>query len=95
MARFQRLRDWPSCDQHLKVGLHDPRDAVDPGEVLQFGEVELAGAPCFLEGFERYVEADLVAKLEAVGDGFGHAVDANGGAVIGDGDDALAIGGAA
>src|SRR5436309_633532 len=61
----------------VQIRLHDAADAADSREA---GQIVCAAAVEAREIFQRFngdVDADLVAELEAVGDGLRRAVDAN------------------
>src|SRR5471032_2089379 len=67
-------RDFCSCNP-LKVGAHHICDATNFGEVPEVISAGLLLRSCILECLQRHVEPDLVAVLEAVGDGLGYTVD--------------------
>src|SRR5450830_36234 len=76
-------RGWRSLRHRLQVGLHDSFDTIDLCEMAQFSHGDLAAAPGLSQCLQCHVEANLVAKLEAVGHRLGRAVHTDGGSVVG------------
>src|SRR5659263_183308 len=62
----------------FQVRAHDFFNPANSGTVKEFLHVERLSSPICLESFQGDIEPDLVAMLEAVGDGFFRAVDAEG-----------------
>src|SRR3990172_6647782 len=67
---------YPSCDR-VQVRLHDARHPADAREAGQFGGAAPVTAAEVAKGFDRHVNTDLVAVLEAVGDRFRRRVHAD------------------
>src|SRR2546428_8854963 len=59
----------------LQIGPHHIRDSADLAAAPELIGIAAPGLPIISERFERHVEADLVAELEAVHDRLGRAVD--------------------
>ncbi len=71
---FGRVPKWSRCGSRgdaLKIGAHHVRHAVDDGVAPSVVHRDLAALHAIAQCFERDIEADLVAVLEAIGDGFG------------------------
>src|SRR3972149_4313217 len=58
---------YPSCDR-VQVRLHEARHPANAREAGQFGRAAPVTAAEVAKGFDRHVNTDLVAVLEAVGD---------------------------
>lgn len=68
----------PVCGQHLQVGAHDVRDAIDFRITPESIHVDATGAPSLTQRLQRHIDADLIAVFDAIGDGFFQTVDPDG-----------------
>ena len=59
-------------------GAHHGGHSVQPGAAPEFVQPIEMQAPILPQGFQGYIDADLVAELEAIGRGHGRAEDAQG-----------------
>ena len=67
----------PRSRDRVQIGLHHASHAADAGEARQVVRTAPVAATEVAQRFDRDVDADLVAVLEAVSDGLGGRVDAN------------------
>ena len=68
--------DGRGSSDALQVGPHHVGHAANLGEAPDVIDGYLGAGPGVLEGLQRHVQADLVAVLEAIRCGLGHAVHA-------------------
>lgn len=69
------MRRDPYSFHRLEIRAHYVGDPANFGETPEVVGRGLFLCACIFQRVQRDVESDLVAVLEAVGDGLGHAVD--------------------